>query len=148
MHSQHGTYCLPVWLRCLATAEIAQCPGRVSEHAQLAAVAQQSQQRAKGASLQHEVAACGAVTSNVAESPDGLFPDVGLVTAEQLDEDGHGAGLNDHLRLLCRARGDVGEGPCSLKLHQRVRGAQKLDKAADDARLDNALNGGVALLGQ
>jgi len=70
------------------------------------------------------------------------------VAAEQLDENGDGAGLDDDLCLLCGARGNVGERPCGLKLHERVRGAEELDKPAHYARLDNALNGRVALLGQ
>lgn len=142
------THRLPVWLRCLATAEVAQRPGGIPQHAQLAAVTKQGKQGAEGAGLQHKVTACGAVASNVAESPDSLLADVGLVAAKQLDEDGDGARLDDDLCLLCGPGGDVGEGPCGLKLHQRVRGAQELDKAAHDARLDDALDGGVALLGQ
>jgi hypothetical protein len=143
-----GTYSLPVWLRCLSTAEVAQGPGGIPEHAQLAAVTQKSQQRAECASLQYEVAACGAVTSNVTQGPDGLLPDIWLVAAEQLDEDGHGTGLDDDLCLLRGTRGDVGQSPCCLKLYERVRGAEELDKSAYDTRLDNALDRWVTLLGQ
>jgi hypothetical protein len=70
------------------------------------------------------------------------------VAAEQLDENGHGTGLDDDLCLLRGARRNVSEGPCRLKLDERVRGAEELDKAAHDARLDYALDGRVALLGQ
>jgi hypothetical protein len=139
---------LPVGLGRLSTAEVAQRPGRVAQHAQLAAVAQQGQQRAQGAGLEYKVAACGAVTGDVTQGPDGLLPHVGLVAAEQLDKDGHGACLDDDLCLLRGPGGDVGKGPCRLELHQRVRGAEELDEAAHDARLDNALDGRVALLGE
>jgi hypothetical protein len=135
-------------LRGLATAEVAQGPGSVPEHAQLAAVSKKCEKWAKGASLENEVAACGAITGNVSESPDSLFPDIWLVAAEELDEDGHGARLNDDLGLQGRTRGDVGEGPGSLELHQSVRRPQELDKPADDASLDYSLNRRVSLLGQ
>jgi hypothetical protein len=141
-------YCLPVGLGCLSPAEVAQGPGSVPEHAQLAAVAQKSEQRAKGAGLENEVAACGAVTSNVTKSPDSLLPDIRLVAAQKLDEDGHGTGLDDDLCLLCGAGGNVGEGPCCLELHQCVGRAQELDEAGDNAGLDNALDRRVALLRQ
>lgn len=142
------THSLPVRLRGLSTAEVAQGPGRVPQHAQLAAVTEESQQRAESTGLEDEVAAGGTVTGDVAQSPDSLLPDIGLVAAEEFDEDGHSAGLDDDLCLLCGARGNVCEGPCGLELDQCVRGAQELDKAADDARLDNTLNGRVALLGE
>lgn len=143
-----GAHRLPVWLRRLATAEVAQGPGSVPQHAQLAAVTQEGKQWTQGTSLQDKVTTCGTVTGNVSKSPDSLLPDVWLVAAEQLDKDGHGAGLNDDLCLLGRARCDVGEGPCSLKLHQCVWRAEELDEAAHDASLDNALDGRVALLAE
>ena len=141
-------YSLPVGLGGLSPAEVAQGPGCVPKHAQLAAVAEQGKQRAEGTGLEDEVAACGAVTGNVAKRPHGLLSDVRLVAAQKLDEDGDGTSLDDDLCLLCGARGNVGEGPCRLELHQCVGGAQELDEAADDTRLNHALDGRVALLGQ
>lgn len=98
--------------------------------------------------MQDIVAACGAVSSDVTKSPDCLLPNVGLVAAEQLDENRNRARLDNDLCLLCRARGNVGERPCGLKLHQCVWGAEELDKSADNARLDNSLNRRVALFGK
>lgn len=144
----NAAYRLPVGLGGLSPAEVAQGPGSVPQHAQLAAVAEQSKQRAESTGLEDKVAACGAVTGNVTKGPHGLLSDVRLVAAQKLDEDGDGASLDDDLCLLGRARGNVGEGPGGLKLHQSVGGAQELDEAGDDTRLDNALDGGVALLGQ
>ena len=148
MRSSGASYRLPVGLRSLASAEVAEGPGCVPQHAQLAAVTQKGKQGAESTGLENKVAACGAVTGDVAKRPHGLLPDVRLVAAEQFDEDGDGTGLDDDLCLLCGAGGNVGEGPGGLELHQRVGGAQELDEAADHASLDNALDGGVALLGQ
>lgn len=142
------TYSLPVGLGGLSPAEVAQSPGGISQHAQLAAVTEKSKQRAESASLEDEVAACGAVTSNVTECPDGLLPNVRLVAAQKLDKDGDGAGLDNDLCLLRGTGGNVGEGPCCLKLHECVGRAQELYEAAHNAGLDNALNGRVALLRQ
>jgi hypothetical protein len=141
-------YRLPVRLGSLSTAEVAECPGGVPQHAQLAAVTEKSEERAESTGSENKVAARGAVTSNVTESPNGLLPDIRLVAAEQLDEDGDGASLNDDLCLLGRARGNVGKSPCGLKLDKCVGRAQELDKAADDTGLDDPLDGRVALLGQ
>jgi hypothetical protein len=141
-------YRLPVRLGSLSTAEVAECPGGVPQHAQLAAVTEKSEEWAEGTSSKNKVAARGAVTSNVAESPNGLLPDIRLVAAEQFDEDGDGASLNDDLCLLGGTRGNVGKGPCGLKLDKCVGRAQELDKAADDTGLDDPLDGRVALLGQ
>ena len=142
------TYSLPVGLRSLSSAEVAQSPGCVPQHAQLAAVTKKSKQRAESASLEDKVTACGAVTSNVTKSPDGLLPDIRLVAAQKLDKDGDSTGLNNDLCLLCGTGGNVGKGPCCLELHQCVGGAQELYKSADNASLNNALDGRVALLRQ
>jgi hypothetical protein len=141
-------YRLPVRLGSLSTAEIAECPGGVPEHAQLAAVTEKSKQRAEGTGSKNEVAARGAITGNVTKGPNSLLPDIRLVAAKKLDEDGDGACLNDDLCLLGGARGDVGKSPCGLKLDKCVGRAQELYKAADDTGLDDPLDGRVAFLGQ
>lgn len=140
------TYCVPVGLGGLATAEVAEGPGCVAEHAKLAAVAKQVEQRLQGIAAEDIVTAAGAVTSNVAESPDSLFPDIRLRTRKELDEDGDSSGLDDDLRLGCRAGGNVCEGPCSLELHKGVGGLEELDESADDTGLDNFFDGRISLL--
>lgn len=143
-----ATHGVPVGLGSLASAEVAESPGSVAEHAELAAVAKQVQQRLQGTTAEDIVAAVRAVTGNVTEGPDGLLPDIGLRAGEELDEDGDGAGLNDDLGLGGRTRGNVGQGPGSLELDQGVRGSQELDESGDDASLDNLLDRGVSLLGE
>lgn len=137
---------MPIWLWGLATAEVAQSPGSVAEHAQLAAVTKEGQKWLESTARQDVVAACWGVTSNVTESPNGLFADIWLVTAEKLDEDWDGTGLDDDLGLLSRAGGDVGQSPCSLELNKSVWGAEKLHEAADNAGLDDLLDRWVSLL--
>lgn len=75
------THRVPIGLRGFAAAEVAERPGGVSQHAELAAVAEQRQERAQRALLEHEVAADGAVAGNVAEGPDGLLSHVRLMAA-------------------------------------------------------------------
>lgn len=77
-HGRTGAYVVPVGLWGLPTAEVAQGPGGVAEHAQLTAIVDEVQERAQGTSTQHEVAAVRAVTGNVTQSPDGLFTDIRL----------------------------------------------------------------------
>ena len=50
----HG---VPVWLRGLSTTEVAQGPGGVAKHAQLAAIAQEGQERLESTTCQDIVAA-------------------------------------------------------------------------------------------
>lgn len=143
-----NTYSVPIRLRGLATAKVAQGPGRVAKHAELAAVSQQAKQGLESSAAKDIVAAMGAVTSNVTKCPDGLLSHIGFRAGKELDEDGDSASLNDDLGLGGRARGDVGQGPSSLELHQGVGGSQEFDEAADDTGLDNLLDGRVPLLGQ
>lgn len=142
------TYSTPVWLRGLATAEVAQRPGGISEHAELAAVAKQGQQRLEGAAAEDIVAAVGAVSRNVAQGPDGLFPDIRLGTREELDEYRDRAGLNDDLGLAGGTGSDIRQGPSGLELNERVGGAEELDKTAHDTGLDDFLDRRVPLLGE
>lgn len=96
------SYLSPIGLRSLSSAEVAECPSRVPKHAQLAAVTEQGQQGPQGACVEDKVPACGAITSNVTKSPNSLFSDVGFMAAEQFDENGNGASLDDDLCLLSR----------------------------------------------
>jgi hypothetical protein len=91
------TYSVPVGLRGLATAEVAEGPSCVAEHAQLTAIVDEVQERAQGTGTQNEITAVRAVTSNVSEGPNGLLADIGLGAAEELDEDGHSTGGDDNL---------------------------------------------------
>lgn len=77
---------------------------------------EEGEERPEGALLEDVVAALGAVSSNVAEGPDGLLADVEDGGGEELDEDRHGARLDDDLSVLRGSRCDVGEGPGGLEL--------------------------------
>ena len=70
------------------------------------------------------------------------------MAAKQLDKDRDGTSLNNDLCLLCRARGNVGQGPRGLELNEGMRRSEKLDESADDASLDDFLNRGISLLGE
>lgn len=144
--AQHKTYGVPIRLGSLSTAEVAESPGGIAEHAQLAAVAKQVKQWLQSAAAQDVVATVGAVASDVAQSPYGLLADIGLGAGEELDEDRNGIGLDDDLGLSGRARGNVGQGPRSLELNKGMRRTQELNEAADDTCLDDLLNRWVALL--
>lgn len=65
---------------------------------------------------------------------------------QELDENGHSTRVDDDLSLLCRAGRDVGQRPCCLELYQCMRRAQEFDEPADDACIDDTLDGRVALL--
>lgn len=142
------TYSSPVGLGSLATAEVAQGPRSVAEHAKLTAVSEKVKKRLESTTAEDIVTAMRAVTSDVTESPDSLFPDIGLGASKKLDKDGDSTGLNDDLGLGGGAGGDIGQGPSSLELNKSMRGSQKLDKAANDTGLDDLLDRGVTLLGQ
>ena len=70
----------------------------------------------KGVQRQDQVSALHRVTRHVSESPGGLLAHVLVLGHEQLDEDGHGAGLDHVLGVVGGTRSDVGEGPSSLEL--------------------------------
>jgi DNA polymerase III psi subunit len=70
------TYQIPIRLWRLSTAEVAQSPRRISQHAKFMILAEQGQERSKSALLQDVVTALGAVTSDVTESPYSLLPHV------------------------------------------------------------------------
>lgn len=139
---------MPVWLWGFATAEVAQSPGSVAEHAKLAAVAEEGQEWLESVASKDIVTACWAITSNVTESPDGLLTDIWLVAAKKLNEDWDSTGLNDDLSLSGRAGSNVGQSPGGLELNKSVWRAKEFDKAADNTGLDNLLNRWVSLLGE
>lgn len=139
---------VPVRLGSLATAEVAESPGSVAEHAQLAAIIDEVKKGAQSTGTKNKVTAVRAVTSNVSKGPHGLFTDIGLRAAKQLDEDGDGTSFDDDLGLLGGAGGNVGQSPGRLKLDQGVRRAKELDETGNDTGLDNTLDRGVALLGK
>ncbi len=146
--TQGITHRLPIRLRSLATAEVAQGPGGISKHAQLAAVAQEGQKWSQGTRLQNKVAARRAVTGDIAQSPHCLLSNVGFRAGEKFDEYGHSSGLDDNLRLLCGSGSDVRKSPCCLKLNKGMRRTKEFDESAYDAGFDDPLDRGVALLGQ
>lgn len=118
-HTRKQTHELPVGLGVLASAEVAEGPSGVPEHADLVGLVEEGEERTKGALLENVVAALGAVSSNVAESPNGLLADVEDGGGEELDEDGDGARLDDDLGMLRGSRGDVGKGPGGFELGGR-----------------------------
>jgi len=142
------TYGVPVGLGSLAAAEVAKSPGGVSKHAELTAVSKKAQQRAESTLAEDIIAALRAVAGNVTQSPNSLFPDIGLGAAKKLNENRDGTGLDDNLGLGCGSAGDISQGPSGLKLYQGVGRAEELDKAADDASFDDLLDRRVAFLRQ
>ena len=101
------TYSVPVRLGGLATAEVAEGPGGVAKHAQLASIVDEVQEGAQGTSTEDEITAVRAVTGNVSESPDGLLSHIGLGAGKQLDEDGHGTSRNHNLFLMSKVHNIV-----------------------------------------
>lgn len=142
------THGVPVRLRCLSTAEVAQSPCRVAKHAQLAAIADEGQQRTEGAGTKNEVTALRAVTSNVTQCPNCLLPNIGFRAAQKLDEDRNSTSFDNNLGLLGRSGGNVGQSPSSLELNQSMRGPEEFHETAHDTCLDDTLDGRVALLGE
>lgn len=162
----NNTHQLPLGLRVLATAEIAEGPGGVSQHAEFGVLAQQAQKGAKRARLQNLIAALGAVTRNVPERPNGLLTDIGDVGGEEIDKLWDRASIDHKLCVLCCSRCDVGQCPSSFKLESFISGVirryretsthlehrvvalQKLNKARDDAAFDDLFDRWVLLLGE
>jgi hypothetical protein len=111
-------------------------------------IAEKNQKRSQGPRTEDKVPAGRTISGDVPERPDGLFSDIGLRAAEQLDEDWDRTSLDDDLGLLGRAGGNVGQRPGSLELHQGVWRSQELDEAADHTGFDDLLDGRVSLLGE
>mmetsp|Transcript_45701 Transcript_45701/g.148556 ORF Transcript_45701/g.148556 Transcript_45701/m.148556 type:complete len:391 (-) Transcript_45701:305-1477(-) len=129
-----------------AAAQVGERPRRVAQHRHLGRGLQLLEQRLQRALREHQVAALGRVTRDVAERPDGLLPHVVVGRHQELHKDGHRPVGDHHPRVLRRARRDVGQRPRALKLQHRVVAAlQELHKARDDARGDHLLDGRRAL---
>jgi hypothetical protein len=62
----------------------------------------------------------GAISGNIAKSPDSLLTNIGLGASKKLDEDRDGTSFDDYLGLGGGARCNVGQGPCSLELYQSM----------------------------
>lgn len=148
MKSYWLAYDIPIWLRSLAAAEVAEGPRSVAQHAQLPAVSEKLEERREGPRLKHKVPAHGAVASNVTERPNGLLSYIRLMTAQKLDEDGDGARIDDNLGLSSGSRGDVGQGPGGLELDEGMRRSKELDEARNDTSLDDLLDRRIALLAE
>jgi hypothetical protein len=139
-------YRIPIRLRGLPTTEVAKGPCCVAQHAQLAAVTKEVQERAESTLAEDVVPALRAVSSNVAQGPNCLLTNIGLGTGEKLDENGDSASLDNDLSLGGRTGSYVREGPGSLELDQGMRRTQELDKSADDTSLDHLFDRRVPLL--
>ena len=115
-----GSYQLPVGLGRLAPAEVAQGPGGVTEHADLVVFAEEGQQGTEGTLLEDVVPALRAVTSDVTQSPDGLFPDIEDWRREELNELWNSLGTDNDLSVLRGARGNVGKRPRGFELWHKT----------------------------
>ena len=74
-------------------------------------LAEQSQEGPKSALLKDVVTALGAVTSNVAESPYSLLPNVVHARRKQFDEFWHSTSANNSLSVFGSTRRDIRERP-------------------------------------
>ena len=153
-------YQIPIGLGRLASAEVAERPSGIPEHAELVVLAQEVQQRPQSALLEDVVAALRAITSNVTQGPHSLLPYIGNGRREQFDELRDGLCVDDDLGMFCRTRSDVGQSPSSLELlrlleyvtllnHRRaylkhsIVSPEELHEAGHDTTLNDALNRGV-----
>lgn len=80
------TYQLPIRLGLLSSAEVAKGPSGIAKHAELVVLTQKSKERPQSTLLEHKVSALRTVSSNVAQSPDGLFADIHDRRGKQVDE--------------------------------------------------------------
>ena len=110
------TYQFPIWLRALTTAEVGERPGRIPLHAELVVLAQKRQKRPQSALLKDVISANGAVTGDIAQSPNSLFTDIENGRGEQPDEFWDGVGVNDHLSVVSGSGGNIRQGPRGFKL--------------------------------
>ena len=103
-------------MRRFASAEVAQSPSCVPEHAQFVVFTQKSKQRAQRALLENVISALWAIPGNVTECPDSLLPDIVDRRGQQLNELWNSASVDDSLSMLSGARSNVRERPCCLEL--------------------------------
>lgn len=89
----------------------------------------------------------GAVSCDVADAPERLLGDEGLVGVEEFDERGYAPLFYDGLALGVRARCDVGDDPAGLELQLRpLVVAHEVQQRGDDAAVDHLLDALPALL--
>ena len=122
------THEVPVRLRVLSPAEVAEGPGSVPKHGELVVLVQQGEERRKSSLLEDVVSALGRVSGDISERPDGLLPDVENGRGEELDEERDGVGVNDDLGVIRGSRSDVGESPGGLELMKRGSGKVERDE--------------------
>src|SRR5438034_3706577 len=97
-------------------AEVSQDPGCRSEYAKLSVLAYQIQKTPKSASIQNIVTAFRAAPCNVAQSPESVFLNIGLMAAKMFCKDRNStASLNNSLGLLSCAAGIADQNPGSFK---------------------------------
>jgi len=97
--------------------------------------------RRDGVEGQHDVSAQLGITRQVFERQGCLVLHVLVLGQKQLDEDGHGAGLDHVLCVIRGAGGDIREGPGCLELKSRVIvHLEELDEAVHHARFNYRLN--------
>lgn len=70
----------------------------------------------EGIQRENKISALHRVTSHVSKRPSSLLAHVLILGQKQLDEDGHGAGLDHVLGVVRGAGSDVRERPSSFKL--------------------------------
>ena len=114
------TYQVPIRLGRLASAEVAERPSGIPEHAKLVVLAQEVQEWPESTLLENVVTARRAVSSNVAQCPDSLFTNVRNGRGQELDELRNSLSVDHNLSMLGSARRDVGQGPRSLELRERL----------------------------
>ena len=114
-------YQIPIGLGRLASAEVAERPSGIPEHAELVVLAKEVQQGTQSSLLQDVIAALRAVSSNVTERPDSLLAHVGDGGREELDKLWNGLRVDDNLGVLGRSGGDVGQSPRGLELKVALR---------------------------
>lgn len=109
-------------------------------------LAQEGEQRWKGALLEDEISALWRITSNVSQRPNSLLTDVEDGRGEELDKERDGARVDDDLGVVRGSRGDVGEGPGGLELDHRVARREELNEPRDNASGDDGFDGWILLL--
>lgn len=107
---------IPIRLGLLAATEVAQSPGGVAEHTELVIFAEEIEEGFECSLLEDIVTALGRVTSDIAQSPNGLLPNIDHRRRQQVDEFWDCTSIDDDLGVLSGTRCDVGQCPSRLKL--------------------------------
>jgi hypothetical protein len=66
--------------------------------------------------LEDVIPALRAIASNVSECPDGLLSNIKNRGGEEVDELGHGLGIDHDLSMFSSSGGNIGKGPRCFKL--------------------------------